>query len=114
MEVEAAAASVGTTGAAWACERDFAVWFGLAGAGSESEGDSSSEEEGRSPGEATWRALRAMPASFLALAAARRWSRVWGGLLGSVSEEDEESSSSEEEDEEASGFWRGSWVGERG
>ena len=96
-----AGASEGCTGAAEACERDFAVWFGFAGAGpsesSSSESSSSDDdEEGRSPGAAALEALRAMAASFLALAAARRCSRVWAGFSSSSESEvasDEDSSS---------------------
>lgn len=103
-------------GAAEAWERDLAVWLGLAGAVSESSSSSSSEsedeEEGMSPGAATFLALRAMAASFLALAAARRCSRVRAGLLGSSeSEEDSSEEESSEEDEAASCFWWGSWWG---
>lgn len=108
----AGAAASGTRGAAEACERDLAVWLGLAGAVSESEESSSEEEEegGRSPGAAAFWALRAMAASFLALVAARRCSRVWAGRLGSSSEEESSEEEESSSDEVSSlGFWRGSW-----
>lgn len=73
------------------------MWLGLAGASSLSS-SSDSDEEGRSPGLATFWSFRAMAASFLALAAARRCSRVRVGLSGSeFSSSDEEESSSEED-----------------
>jgi len=50
LEVAGASAAMG---AADAWERDFAVWFGFAGASSESS-SSSSDEEGRSPGAAAF------------------------------------------------------------
>ena len=89
----------GATGTAEAWERDLAVWLGLAGAVSESSDSSSEDEEGRSPGAVAFWDLRLMAASFLALASARRCSRVRAGAEGSSSEEDssEESSSSEED-----------------
>ena len=96
--------ALGTSGAAAAWERDLAVWMGFAGALSESSSSSSSssseDDEGRSPGLATFWPLRLMAASFLALAAARRCSRVRVGLSGSSSSEDsdEDSSSSSEEE----------------
>lgn len=74
------------------------MWLGLAGASSES--SSSSEEEGRSPGFATFFALRAMAASFLALAAARRCSRVRVGEDTPAPSSAEDSSSSEDSSSE--------------
>lgn len=103
----------GRRGAAEAWERDLAVWLGFAGAwsGSSSSSSSSSEEEGRSPGLATFWPLRLMAASFLALVAARRCSRVRVGLSGSSSSEDsDEDSLSSSSEDESFGAW-GSWVG---
>ncbi len=54
---------------------------------------SSSELDGKSPGCGTLPVLRAMAASFLALAAARRCSRVSSGLLDAGSSSDDDSSS---------------------
>lgn len=49
-----------------------------------------------------------MAASFFAFAAARRWSRVWGGLFGSPSSELSEESSSSSSSSEDSSF--GAWA----
>jgi len=91
--------------------------LGFAGALSESSSsESSSEDEGRSPGAAGFWDLRLMAASFLAFAAARRCSRVNSGLSAPSSEDDsssELSSSSEEEDSASSlscGSWMNSWL----
>lgn len=98
LELGFALGSAGWSGAAEACERDLAVWFGFAGASSlSSSSSSSSDDEGRSPGLATFWALRAMAASFLALVAARRSSRVKTGLFGSAFSSSSEDSSSEDE-----------------
>lgn len=60
------------------CLRDLALWFGLEGrsASEASELESESEVGGRSPGWAGAESRFAMAACFLALAAARRASRV--------------------------------------
>lgn len=107
LELGLALGSAGCSGAAAAWERDLAVWLGFAGASSLSSSSSSSsseEDEGRSPGLATFWALRAMAASFLALAAARRSSRVRAGLFGSAFSSSSEESSSEDESDSA-GAW---------
>ena len=104
------AGSDGWIGAAAAWLRDLAVWFGFAGAGpsESSSSSSSSEDEGRSPGAATLVALRLMAASFFALAAARRCSRVCSGLDASPSPEsssDSSDDSSSDEDSAAALSW---------
>lgn len=53
-DLEEGLSAFGTSGAAEACERDLAVWLGFAGAISSSSSSSSSDEEGRSPGLATF------------------------------------------------------------
>lgn len=99
LELDFEPASSGCRGAAEAWERDLAVWLGLAGASSlsSSSSSSSSEDDGKSPGLATFWAFRAIAASFLALAAARRWSRVRAGLFGSAFSSSSDESSSEDE-----------------
>lgn len=109
-EEEGGLSALGTMGAAEACERDLAVWLGFAGAVSESSSSSSSDEEGRSPGLATFWPLRLIAASFLAFAAARRCSRVRAGLLGSSSSDDSEDDSSSSSSEDESFCAWGSWV----
>jgi hypothetical protein len=105
--VPAFAGSSGSFGAAAACERAFAVWFGFAGAESSessSSSSSSSESVGRSPASGLFCCF-ALAASLRAFAAARRSSRVralaWVGRpssssLDSSSEESSSESSSEE------------------
>ena len=109
-----ASAAEGSRGAAEAWSRADLVWFGFAGATSSEEDPpspaSSEEDDGRSPGAVALACLRASTASFLALVAARRASRVRSGLAELPSSAEEDYSDDEPSEDSISGFTsRGSW-----